>query len=201
LKQLFTEVSGFPMLKSSPVKRVRVIRLIACALCIFASHVCADWRAALHDEKSAGKADLRVHGLQVYEARLWSSEAAPDRLSPFALELTHQRKIDKDTLINASLDEMRRVADDDLYRRRSGAWADEMRRSFTDVNLRSLITGRYLPSIGSRLYVDDRLHHEVVDPIFTKLFFAIWLAPQTRYPKLREQLLGLNDSLDQGERQ
>jgi hypothetical protein len=98
------------MLKSSPVKRIRVIRLLACAPCMHASHVSVDWRSALHDEKPAGKADLRVHGLQVYEARLWRREAAPDRLSPLALGLTYQRKINKETLINASLDEMSQIA-------------------------------------------------------------------------------------------
>lgn len=189
------------MLKSSPTTQSSVIRLLAGALCIFAAQASADWRAGVHNENLVGSADFRLYGFHVYEARLWSSVAVPDLLSPFALELIYQRNIDKQTLIDTSLDEMRRIAGDDLYRRRSDAWAEQMRRSFVDVIPGSRITGLYLPGIGCRFYVDDRLHHEVADPVFAKLFFAIWLAPQTRYPKMREQLLGLNDAHDSGEGQ
>jgi hypothetical protein len=36
---------------------------------------------------------------------------------------------------------------------------------------------------------------------YSRSIFSLPRSPPTRYPKLREQLLGLNDSLDQGERQ
>lgn len=189
------------MLKPSPTKRSSIISWLACALCLYASQAAADWRSALREENLVGQADFRLYGFHVYEAQLWSSVAAPDLSTPLALELIYQREIDKQTLIDTSLDEMRRITDSDLYHRQSAVWEEHMRRSFVDVKPGRRITGVYLPDIGCRFYVDGRLQHQVDDPVFAKHFFAIWLAPQTRHPKMREQLLGLNEAHDLGEGQ
>jgi hypothetical protein len=187
------------MLKSSPTKR-SIISWLACALCLYASQAAADWRSALPEENLVGQADFRLYGFHVYEAQLWSSVAAPDLTSPLALELIYQRSIDKQTLIDTSLDEIRRLADGGLYRRQSAVWTTHMHRSFVDVKPGSRLTGVYLPDIGCRFYVDGRLQHEVDDPVFAKHFFAIWLSPKTRHPELREQLLGLNNAHNAGAR-
>lgn len=111
---------------------------------------------------------------------------------PFALELTYRRNISRDTLVDTSLDEIRRIDAQALQAGREAEWARQMRQAFVDVQDGTRITGVYLPGEGCRFYVDGQLQHVVEDLEFARAFFSIWLDPQTRSPKLRAALLGLN---------
>ncbi|MNP70705.1 hypothetical protein D3C76_1669750 [compost metagenome] len=66
-----------------------------------------------------------------------------------------------------------------------------MREAFVDVRPGMRITGLYLPGRGCRFYVDGQLSLEVIDPAFSRAFFAIWLDPRARDAQLRQRLLGL----------
>ncbi|MNR41341.1 hypothetical protein D3C85_1597190 [compost metagenome] len=105
--------------------------------------------------------------------------------------MTFLRKLKRDTLVEISQDEIRRLGGEGLDPRRLARWSFEMRRAFVDVTPGQRITGLYLPGQGCRFYVDGQLSREVADPEFARAFFAIWLDPRTRTPKLRRQLLGL----------
>ncbi|MBC3372615.1 chalcone isomerase family protein [Pseudomonas sp. SWRI92] len=170
---------------------IRLIGALILALVLYASQAVADWRVALPGAHLVGEADFRWFGLDIYQARLWSTEPTPSLDSPFALELNYHRKISRQALVQTSLEEMQRVADTPVDAARLDAWAAEMRRAFVDVKPGTQITGVYLPGQGCRFYVDGRLSHEVTDPLFARQFFAIWLDPRTREPALRKRLLGL----------
>jgi hypothetical protein len=187
------------MPKSSAYTTLSLARLLACILGLYASLATADWRSALTNEQLIGTADFSLYGFDLYKARLWSSTAQPSWRSPFALELIYQRKISKEALIEASLEQIQRIAEHAVYQRRSAVWTEHMRRSFVDVQRGSRITGVYLPGAGGDFYVDGRLQHHVADPQFAKLFFAIWLGPQSRYPEMRAQLMGLQAMTDQAQ--
>ncbi|MCY1295737.1 Chalcone isomerase-like protein [compost metagenome] len=151
----------------------------------------ADWFADFPGARSVGAGQFKWFGFAVYEARLWSREMRPTLDHPFALEVTFLRKLKRDTLVEISQDEIRRLGGEGLDPRRLARWSFEMRRAFVDVTPGQRITGLYLPGQGCRFYVDGQLSREVADPEFARAFFAIWLDPRTRTPKLRRQLLGL----------
>ncbi|WLH15303.1 chalcone isomerase family protein [Pseudomonas hefeiensis] len=174
-------------------------RFMTCVLVLYASQALCDWRTVLPDARLVGQADFSWYGFDLYQARLWSSASQPSLETPLALELNYRRSISKQTLVQASIEEMRRIAGKSLDSGRLDSWTDDMRRSFVDVRAGSQITGLYLPGKGCRFYVDGRLTHEVDDPAFARFFFAIWLDPRTRYPALRQQLLGLNNTRAVGE--
>jgi hypothetical protein len=52
------------------------------------------------------------------------------------------------------------------------------------------ITGVQRPREATRFFVNARAVGDVRDAEFTRLFFGIWLAPQTSEPRLRDALLG-----------
>lgn len=161
---------------------------LLCGLWVQAA--CADWRSEVPGARQIGQGQFSWFGFVVYEAHLWSAGAAPDWTQAFALELVYRRDLTRDTLVQASLDEMRRLgADDDTQ---LASWAGEMRQAFVDVQAGQRITGVYLPGEGCRFYVDDRLRHAVADARFARAFFSIWLDPRTRNPELRRDLLGLS---------
>jgi len=152
----------------------------------------ADWRSELPQAALVGQGDFTWFGLQVYQARLWTPAATVSWEQPFALELTYRREISRDTLVQASLDEMRRLGGPSVDDAQLAAWSNELRRAFVDVQPGQRITGLYLPGQGSRFYVDDTFHHAVSDATLSRAFFAIWLDTRTRNPELRRELLGLD---------
>lgn len=151
----------------------------------------ADWREQLPEARLVGAGDFHWYGLRVYSARLFSPVVRPDLTQPFVLELTYWRSLSRATLVDASLEEMRRLAPLPPNDVQLAAWAALMRSAFVDVRPGQRISGLYLPGKGCRFYTDGRLQRVVDDPQFARAFFAIWLDARTRKPELRRELLGL----------
>ncbi|WP_161866657.1 chalcone isomerase family protein [Pseudomonas yangonensis] len=152
----------------------------------------AGWREQLPQANLVGSGDFSWFGFSVYNAKLWSPSRQVDFTQPFALELTYRRSISRETLVDTSLDEIRRINGQPLDREQQDDWTQQMRQAFVDVSDGTRITGVFLPEQGCRFYVDGKLQHVIDDPEFARAFFSIWLDPQTRSPKLRTALLGLN---------
>ncbi|MGE8186536.1 chalcone isomerase family protein [Pseudomonas sp. NPDC086278] len=160
-------------------------------LVLLGSQAWANWQEALPGAQIIGAGEFRMYGFDVYNARLWSAgpPLASDR--PFALELIYQRSISRDDLVQASVNEIKRLAGASVSAEQLAAWQAQMQQSFIDVQAGTRITGVYLPGQGARFFVGQQLQHEVKDPQFARAFFNIWLDPRTRNPELRQQLLGI----------
>lgn len=150
------------------------------------------WREQLPQAELVGSGDFSWFGFSVYNAKLWSPARQVDFTEPFALELTYRRTISRETLVDTSLDEIRRINGEPLDSEQQSAWTKQMSQAFVDVKDGTRITGVFLPGEGCRFYVDGKLQHVIDDQEFARAFFSIWLDPQTRSPKLRAALLGLN---------
>ncbi|MBX8532618.1 chalcone isomerase family protein [Pseudomonas cichorii] len=150
----------------------------------------ADWREALPDSRVVGSGDFSVFGFRIYSARLWSPAKPFVAHAPLALELTYHRAIDREDLVDASIDEIQRISGSAVSDQQLSVWRQQMQQSFVDVQPGMKITGVYLPGREARFYVGPRLQHVVQDSEFAKAFFSIWLDPKTRNPDLREQLMG-----------
>ena len=142
------------------------------------------------DGRLAGEGKLTWLGFHVYDARLY----APARFDltdpvtqPFVLELTYARKLEGKAIAEASRDEIQRLgfaAGEPLAR-----WTAQMEKLFPDVDKGRRIAGVYQPGRGARFYVDGAFAGSVDEPEFARAFFAIWLDPRTRAPRLRDSLL------------
>lgn len=64
-----------------------------------------------------------------------------------------------------------------------------LRDLFPDVKSGDSITGVNQPGKGALFLSNGRVLGEISDPEFARLFFGIWLAPQTSEPQLRRNLL------------
>lgn len=168
------------------------LKLITLTLLLALSQpACADWRTGLPQVHLIGSGDFSWFGLRLYSARLFSAGSPQRWDQPFALELRYHRALSRDTLVEASLEEMRRLAGQPPSPETLDRWAHNMRAAFVDVRPGMRITGLYLPDQGCRFYVDGQLRAEVADPAFARAFFAIWLDPRARDTQLRQRLLGL----------
>lgn len=134
-----------------------------------------------------GSGDMRWFGLRLYNAVLWVAGDSLSDDTAYALQLTYQRDIAKSRLVGATLDELKRLGEQDEAR--LARWQAALEQVFPDVRQGDQITGAHLPGSGARFYLNGRLTGAVADERFARAFFAIWLSPQTREPALRQALL------------
>lgn len=133
-----------------------------------------------------GRSTLTFFGMEIYEARLWAPQTfALDRFEayPFALELQYRRALSGNLIAQRSVREMQRQSDFDAQR--ASDWEARMQALFPDVQAGDRITGIYQPGVGARFAVNGKPVGEVRDALFAKLFFGIWLSPQTSEPAMR----------------
>jgi len=179
---------------ATPRSRLCTVLLLTLTLATGAAYANtpSGWREHMPQAKLVGSGDFSWFGFSVYDAKLWSPAQQVDFSQPFALELTYRRTITRETLVDTSLDEIRRINGEPLDSAQQVEWTRQMSQAFVDVKDGTRITGVFLPDEGCRFYVDGKLQHVIDDPAFARAFFSIWLDPQTRSPKLRSALLGLN---------
>ncbi len=151
----------------------------------------APFKALLPQAQLLGQSRLTVWGFKIYDAQLW---AAPgfnaDRYAshPLALELAYLRAFDAADIAERSLKEMRRSAP--ISDAQAQQWRLDMQRVFPDVKVGDRIMGVHRPGIGASFWVNGQASGEILDAEFSKLFFGIWLSPQTSEPAMRTALVG-----------
>ena len=68
-------------------------------------------------------------------------------------------------------------------------WQKALEEALPDVQKGDRITGVYRPGQGVLFLANGRRGGEIRDAQLARLFFSIWLGPQTSEPRLREALL------------
>ena len=145
---------------------------------------------ALPKAQRIGTGRLTVWGFQVYDARLWAQpgfRAANFESAPLALELSYLRAFKAEEVAERSIKEMRRskpVSDAQASR-----WIANLLRVIPDIRTGDRVMGVHQPGVGAAFWVNGKNTGEVLDAEFAKLFFGIWLSPNTSEPKLRDALL------------
>lgn len=143
--------------------------------------------------EQVGQGEMRWLGFKLYDAALWASargEAAMDEAH--VLSIRYARAISSERLVAVSLDEMRRLGfDDEVQLTR---WGEALAAALPSVEAGDTLAALHRPGAGALFWHQDRLRGEITDPELARAFFAIWLDPRTREPRLRAQLLGLADS-------
>lgn len=148
---------------------------------------------ALRNAHVRGQYRLMVLGFNIYDARLWTSpNFDPERYASqdFALELNYLRNFSGQSIAERSLKEMRGLSE--LPLAQADAWLARMQQIFPDVKKGDQLMGLHSSAGRATFLHNGKEIGEVNDPEFSRLFFGIWLSPQTSQPKMRRQLLGLN---------
>lgn len=152
----------------------------------------AELRSVHPEARLVGTGALRFFGLRVYEARLWAPPGfQPEAYArhPLALELTYDRKLEGEAIAERSVAEMRRVGA--FSEEQAQRWLALMKQAFPDVAAQDRLVGLHDGRGEVRFFHNGRLTARIGDAEYARLFFGIWLAPQTSAPALRESLLGL----------
>ena len=149
-------------------------------------------RELLPSARLQGNGNLRFFGLQVYSAWLWVPAAfAPEDYAtqPLALELVYDRKLEGSAIADRSIAEMRRVGS--FTENQATVWLALMLKAFPDVKAGDRLLGWHDGRGRVRFFFNGRQSAELDDATYARLFFGIWLAPQTSAAGLRRALLNL----------
>ncbi len=150
-------------------------------------------RAELGEVRLQGQGRLRFFGLHVYDIRLWAGTPVAEQnwaSQALALEIEYARGLVGEQIAERSLAEMKRQPGFDA--KAAPQWLLRMKALFPDVKAGDRITGVQRAGEATRFFVNGRPAGEVRDALFTRLFFGIWLAPETSEPAMRQQLFGLS---------
>ena len=145
---------------------------------------------ALPKSQLIGKARLKVWGFEVYDARLWAPggfSAGSYSALPLALELVYLRDFRAADIAERSLKEMRRSQP--ISDAQAALWSAELQRVIPDVRKGDRILGVHRPGVGAAFWVNGKASGEIRDAVFAKLFFGIWLSPETSEPRMRDALV------------
>ena len=151
----------------------------------------AELQDVLPNAKLIGQTRLSVWGFKIYDARLWSPpglNAGNFASQPMALELAYLRDFTAADIVERSVKEMRRSAS--VSAAQAQRWTTEMLRVFPDVKAGDRVLFLHRPGISASFWLNGRPVGEIADPEFARLFFGIWLSPQTSEPAMRLALLG-----------
>ncbi|CAB5711391.1 Uncharacterised protein [Delftia tsuruhatensis] len=152
----------------------------------------AELGGALPAARLLGSGVLRFFGLRVYEARLWAVagfQSEDYARHPFALELVYDRKLQGEAIAERSIAEMRRVGS--FTEEQARQWLGLMKQAFPDVGPQDRLLGLNDGMGNVRFFHNGRQTAQIRDTEYARLFFGIWLAPQTSAPAMRTSLLGL----------
>ncbi len=147
-------------------------------------------REALPQGRLIGQGRLSVWGFQIYDARLWAQPGfgpASYVRAPLALELSYLRAFSAEEVAERSLKEIRRSAP--VTDEQAARWTADMLRVLPSVQKGDRVLGVHQPGVGAFFWHNGKSSGGVKDPDFARLFFGIWLAPNTSEPKLRDALL------------
>ena len=147
---------------------------------------------SLSAAKQLGQTRLTVYGFNIYDAKLWAADGfavANYASESFALELRYLRNFKGAMIAERSLGEMRRLAS--ISDEKAERWLGSMKKTFPDVKKGDELIGIHKPDGTASFTLNGKPIGEVRDEEFTRLFFGIWLSPNTSQPKMRKQLLGM----------
>lgn len=136
-----------------------------------------------------GEARFRLLFFDIYHAALFAPDGLYDGSAPYALRLSYMRDVSSQTIVDTSLDEMRRQGSGDEAK--LAEWADWMGHHFPDMQNGDEAMMIALTNGGMALYHNQVKLGQTDDPAFTDAFFAIWLSNNALKPDLSSQLRGL----------
>lgn len=145
-------------------------------------------RAGLRDPVQLGAATIRWLGAPIYDARLFIGGGGAFRWQgPMALQLEYRRSFKGEQLLEATMQELRRI---EGGRTDHAALRRDLQGCYRDVRQGDAVTAVSTGRDDLALWMNDRRLCQVRASDIQQRFLGIWLSPQSRIARLGPQLRG-----------
>lgn len=148
----------------------------------------------LRDVKPAlqpiGSATLRWFGIHIYDIALYAGEPSYTAETTAVLSIRYNVSIKSRRLQETTLKEWQRMGKGTDAQR--AQWIRQLDALWPDVKSGDRLIAFKRRAGPTQFYFGERLLGEIPDPAFGPAFFAIWLDEDSRYPNIRDGLLGIS---------
>ena len=141
----------------------------------------------LPDIRKQGAADVRLFGLNLYRAELWTGGAGFTFETPFALSLIYKRDFTAQQLTRRTVEEIAKM---EGVEESTHGPLYALETCFRNVQPGDRITGIALDDNRTRFFWNGLQTCDFTYPDFTRRFFGIWLDERTIDRRTRARLLG-----------
>lgn len=138
-----------------------------------------------------GKSQLKFFGFEIYEIALWGEKSEFSYTQKFAIKINYKKNFDKESLVERSIKEMKRV--NFLTEDEERFYRSELNRVFLGVKKGDSKTALYLPQNGVLLFHNSEFVGKISDQKLARRFVDIWLHEKSSYPEITKELIGKND--------
>lgn len=140
--------------------------------------------------KKVGEAKLKVLFWDVYNSTLYSQTGEYQaELFPQALKINYLRDIDADDLIERTKEEWQKL---DIKQDTYQQWLPMLTEIFPDIKKGDTLLLKVSENLQSEFFFNGKAIGKIADESFGQSFLRIWLDENCSYPKVRNQLIGLN---------
>jgi len=125
----------------------------------------------------------------IYKSTLFTADGEYRGIEPgLALKIEYRRNISRNQLVSATRGQWQELR---LYDpSASESWLQELTELWPNIRRGDSITLYVEQDMSSSFFHNDKSLGQMGDARFTESFLAIWLAENSTFPKLRNQLIG-----------
>jgi hypothetical protein len=140
--------------------------------------------------KKVGEAKLKVLFWDVYNSTLYSQTGEYQAEAfPQALKINYLRDIDAEDLIEKTKEEWKKLGiEQDTF----SQWITMLTEIFPNIKKGDTLLLNVTENQQSEFFFNGKTIGTITDQTFGKSFLRIWLDENCSYPKVRNQLIGLN---------
>ncbi|WP_087025014.1 chalcone isomerase family protein [Thaumasiovibrio subtropicus] len=168
------------------MKRSKHLALVLVSLTYWLSPM-TSYASSWQQWQTIGSATFTWGFWRVYESELRSPNGQYDVQGDIALTIEYKRSISKETLLEATADQWEHLGIDKALQ---SQWLAALAPLWPDVNEGDRLTFTLEESGQSEFWFADERLAVIEDSDLSRNFMAIWLSPDTAYPKMRTALIG-----------
>ena len=140
--------------------------------------------------KKVGEAKLKVFFWDVYNSSLYNQTGEYQAENfPQVLKIDYLRDIDAEDLIERTRDEWKKLGIEPIIYEQ---WIPLLTNIFPDIKKGDTLLLSVSKNFHSEFFFNGKIIGKISELNFGKSFLRIWLDVNCSYPKIREQLIGLN---------
>lgn len=137
-----------------------------------------------------GQGVMTWFGISIYEASLWTQSGSYKNFDsdlPLVLHITYKQSIQRQELVDATVEQWERLGYFDRDSRR--VWKQRLENVWPDVKPGDSITTVVLSDRSTQFFANEKLIAEIKESVFGRALISIWLHPDTDEPELRKKLI------------
>jgi len=139
------------------------------------------------NKEPLGTASITSFLFKLYDVSIWTKGKRFSWNQPFVLYLKYARSFSRQELVDATIDEMKRI--DGVRGAAEQSDKEIFNSMFPSVNAGDSISAVYLPNKAIIFYYNSREIGTITNMVLARQFLNIWLSDRARDPDARRRIL------------